>query len=184
MGEEMRKVVLGLNMTLDGFVGGPHGELDWMFRQFSEDYVRATSETLREIDTFLMGRVAYEEMAPYWPTATDEIAPIMNGAVKYVFSKTLSEVDWSNARLMSGDPGDLIAELKKQPGKNIGVAGGAGFAQEIVQADLVDEYRLAIHPVALGDGLRLFVGPRSLNLSDSKSFDGGPVVNTYTRSNG
>ena len=77
----MRKVVLGLNMTVDGYMGGPHGELDWMFPQFSEDYMRSTSETLREIDTFLMGRVAYEGMAPYWPTATDEIAPIMNDAV-------------------------------------------------------------------------------------------------------
>jgi dihydrofolate reductase len=175
----MRKVVLGLNMTVDGYVGGPHGELDWMFPQFSEDYMRSTSETLREIDTFLMGRVAYEGMAPYWPTATDEIAPIMNNAVKYVFSRTLTEVEWSNARLMTGDPADLIAELRRQPGKNIGIAGGAKFAQHIVQANLVDEYRLAIHPVALGDGLRLFVGPHSLTMSHSQNFDGGPVVNTY-----
>jgi dihydrofolate reductase len=177
----MRNVVLGLNMTVDGYIGGPHGELDWMFPQFCEGYVRSTAETLREIDTFLMGRVAYEGMAPYWPTATDEIAPIMNHAVKYVFSSTLTEVEWSNARLMTGDPLELIAELKGQPGRNIGIAGGARFAQHIVQANAIDEYRLAIHPVALGDGLRLFTGPSSLTMSHSESFDGGPVVNTYLR---
>ena|ERR1700739_2341140 len=177
----MRSVILGLNMTVDGYIGGPHGELDWMFPQFSEGYVRSTAETLREIDTFLMGRVAYEGMAPYWPTAADEIAPIMNHAVKYVFSNSLTEAEWSNARLVTGDPVKLIAELKRQPGKNIGIAGGARFAQQIVQADAIDEYRLAIHPVALGDGLRLFNGAHSLTISHSESFDGGPVVNTYLR---
>jgi dihydrofolate reductase len=178
----MRKVVLGLNVTVDGYMGGPSGELEWMFPQFSEGYTRSTAEALGEIDTFLMGRVAYEGMAPYWPNATDEIAPIMNDAVKYVFSATLSDVEWSNTKIVTGDPVDLIAELKGQPGKNIGIAGGSRFAQQIVQANLIDEYRLAIHPVALGDGLRLFPGPCSLIMNQSQSFDGGLVVNTYLRS--
>ena len=178
----MRKVMLGMNMTLDGYMGGPGGELDWMFPQFSEDYIRSTSETLGEIDTFLMGRVAYEGMAPYWPDATDEIAPIMNDAVKYVFSTTLTEVEWNNATLVTGDPVDLIAKLKGQGGKNIGIAGGSTFAKQIVEAGLIDEYRLAVHPVALGDGLRLFTGPRLLTMAHSQTFDGGLVVNTYLRS--
>lgn len=177
----MRKVMLGMNLSLDGYMGGPHGELDWMFPQFSERYIQSTSKTLAEIDTFLMGRVAYEGMAPYWPNATDEIAPIMNNAVKYVFSTTLPEVEWTNARLTTRGPVDLIAELKEEDGKNIGIAGGSKFAQQIVQADLIDEYRLAIHPVALGDGLRLFAGPCSLTMTHSESFDGGLVVNTYLR---
>jgi dihydrofolate reductase len=179
----MRKVVLGMNMTLDGFMGGPGGELDWMFPQFSPDYIRSTSETLRKIDTFLMGRVAYEGMAPYWPNATDEIAPVMNKSIKYVFSTTLTEVEWSNATLVTGDPLDLIAKLKDQDGQNIGIAGGSKFAQSIVEAGLIDEYRLAIHPVTLGDGLRLFTRPWSLALAQSQIFDGGLVVNTYLRSN-
>ncbi|MHB1928649.1 MAG: dihydrofolate reductase family protein [Acidimicrobiales bacterium] len=177
----MRKVMLGMNMTLDGYMGGPGGELDWMFPQFSEDYIRSTSQALGEIDTFLMGRVAYEGMAPYWPTATDEIAPIMNNAVKYVFSTTLTDAEWSNSRLVTGDPADLIAKLKGQGGKNIGIAGGSMFAQQIVRAGLVDEYRLAVHPVALGGGLRLFVEPCSLAMTHSQTFDGGLVVNTYLR---
>ncbi len=178
----MRKVVLGMNMTLDGFMGGPDGELDWMFPQFSPDYIRSTSEMLREIDPFLMGRVAYEGMAPYWPNATDDIAPLMNNAVKYVFSTTLTEVDWSNARLVNNDPVKLIAELKVQDGKNIGIAGGSRFAQPIVEAGLIDEYRLAVHPVALGEGLRLFTAPCSLIMAHSQIFDRGLVVNTYLRS--
>jgi dihydrofolate reductase len=177
----MRKVVLGMNITIDGFIGGPNGELDWMFPQFSPGYIRSTSEMLREIDTFLMGRVAYEGMAPHWPNSTDEIAPIMNNAVKYVFSTTLTELTWSNARLVSGDPAKLIAELKEQDGKAIGIAGGSRFARPIVEAGLVDVYRLAVHPVALGGGLRLFTGPCSLTLAQSQTFDSGLIVNTYLR---
>jgi dihydrofolate reductase len=178
----MRKVVLGMNMTLDGYMGGPDGELDWMFPQFSEDYIRSTSASLREIDTFLMGRVAYEGMASYWPTATDEIAPIMNDAVKFVFSTTLTEVEWTNAKVVSGDPVGLITELKGQDGRNIGIAGGSRFAQQVIAADLIDEYRLAIHPVALGVGLRLFPGRCVLTLVHSENFDPGLTVNTYRRS--
>jgi dihydrofolate reductase len=178
----VRKVVLGVNMTVDGYMGGPRGELDWMFPQFSGGYMRSTAEALGEIDTFLMGRVAYESMAPYWPNATDEIAPIMNDAVKYVFSATLAEVEWSNTKVVTGDPVNLIAELRGRRGRNIGIVGGSRFAQHIVQANLVDEYRLAIHPLALGDGLRLFPGPCSLTMSHSQMFDGGLVVNTYLRS--
>jgi dihydrofolate reductase len=178
----MRKVVLGMNMTLDGFMGGPGGELDWMFPQFSPDYIRSTSEMLREIDTFLMGRITYEGMAPYWPNATDEIAPTMNNAIKYVFSTTLTEVEWNNARLVNSDPVKMIAELKKQDGKNIGIAGGSRFAQSIIEARVIDEYRLAFHPVALGDGLRLFTRPCSLTMARSQIFDGGIVVNTYLQS--
>lgn len=175
----MRKVVLGLNLTIDGYMGGPRGELDWMFPQFSPDYIRSTADTLREIDTFLMGRVTYEGMAPHWPNATDEIAPIMNNATKYVFSKTLTDIAWSNAKVTTGDPVELIAELRAGPGKGIGIAGGSKFAQPIVEAGLIDEYRLAIHPVALGQGLRLFTGPCRLTLSDSQVFEAGLVVNSY-----
>jgi dihydrofolate reductase len=139
--DTVRKVVLGMNMTLDGYMGGPGGDLGWLFPQFSENYIRSTSETLREIDTILMGRITNESMASYWPTATDEIAPIMNKAVKFVFSNTLTEVEWTNARVVSGDPADLITELKGQDGRNIGIAGGSRFAQQIIEAGLIDEYR-------------------------------------------
>jgi dihydrofolate reductase len=178
----VRKVALGLNLTIDGYMGGPHGELDWMFPQFSPDYIQSTADMLRDIDTFLMGRVTYEGMAPHWQNATDEIAPTMNNATKYVFSNTLTDVGWSNAKLVTGSPVELIAELRAQQGKSIGIAGGSKFAQPIVEAGLIDEYRLAIHPVALGDGLRLFTGPCTLALSHSQVFDGGLVVNTYLSS--
>jgi dihydrofolate reductase len=175
----MRNVVLGLNMTIDGYMGGPQGELDWMFPQFSPAYIASTAVMLSGIDTFLMGRVTYEGMAPHWPDATDEIAPIMNNATKYVFSNTLTEVSWSNATLATGDPVALISDLRSKQGKSIGIAGGSKFLRPIVDAGVIDEYRLAIHPVALGDGLRLFTGPQSLTLSESEVFDGGLVVNTY-----
>lgn len=175
----MRTVLLGINLTIDGYMAGPHGELDWMFPQFSPNYIRSNAELLREVDTFLMGRVTYEGMAPHWPTATDEIAPIMNGATKYVFSSTLTDVAWSNTKLATGDPVGLVTELRAEHGKSIGIAGGSQFAQPLIEAGLIDEYRLAIHPVALGEGLRLFKRACPLTLSRSQTFDGWLVVNTY-----
>jgi dihydrofolate reductase len=175
----MRAVILGMNVSLDGYVAGPHGELDWMFPNMDAEVMQSTIETLSEIDTILLGRVAYEEMAAHWPTATDQIAPLMNRATKIVFSNTLKRTDWESSRLATGDPGEEIARLKQQPGKTIGVGGGANFAQSLTRERLIDEYRLTIHPLALGAGLRLFADLINLKLIGTRAFDTGAVLHTY-----
>jgi dihydrofolate reductase len=175
----MRKVVLGMNLTLDGFAAGPGGELDWMFPNIDQELNHSIIGSLSEIDTFVMGRNTYLGMAAHWPNAKDPIAAAMNTASKLVFSKTLTTVDWRNSSLAQGDPAEELDRLKLQPGKNIGVAGGASFAQYVSGHGLVDEYRLTIHPVVLGDGIRLFAVPLKLTLIDSETFNTGAVIHTY-----
>jgi dihydrofolate reductase len=160
----MSKVVLGMNVTLDGYVARTNGELDWMFPNIDAERTKSIVDGLREIDVFLMGRVTYEGMAGHWPTADDEIAPLMNSATKIVFSRTLSHVDWENCRLAKRDPAAEIAELKQRQGKTIAVAGGARLAQSLSKQRLIDEYNLTIHPVVLGTGLPLFTDPINLKL--------------------
>lgn len=175
----MRKVVLGMNVTLDGYVARTNGELDWMFPNIDSERTESITEGLSEIDVFLMGRVTYEGMAAHWPTADDEIAPLMNRATKIVFSRTLKKVDWENCRLAAGDPAEEIAELKRQPGTAIAVAGGARFAQSLSKQGLIDEYNLTVHPVVLGTGIPLFTDPINLKLLSTRAFDTGAVVLNY-----
>jgi dihydrofolate reductase len=175
----MRTVILGMNVTLDGYVAGPHGELDWMFPNMDAEVMTSTIDTLSELDTILLGRVAYEEMAAHWPTAGDEIAPLMNTATKIVFSTTLERTDWENSRLATGTPSEEIARLKQQPGKTIGVGGGAKLAQSLTRDRLIDEYRLTIHPLTLGAGAPLFADPINLKLISTRAFDTGAVLHTY-----
>jgi dihydrofolate reductase len=175
----MRNVVLGMNVSLDGYAAGPNGELDWMFPSIDAELNRSILETLDEIDTFVMGRHTYLGMAAHWPNANDEIATRMNQARKIVFSDTLATVDWENSTLAQTDPALELDQLKRQSGKNIGVAGGARFAQYVSGHGLVDEYRLTIHPVILGAGMRLFAHPLNLTLITTETFNTGAVIHTY-----
>jgi dihydrofolate reductase len=175
----MRKVILGMNLTLDGYVAGPGGELDWMFPNIDEELNRSIVGSLNEIDTFVMGRNTYLGMAAHWPNVNDPIAEKMNAADKLVFSKTLATVDWQNSSLAQSDPAEELDRLKLQPGQNIGIAGGALFAQYVSAHRLVDEYRLTIHPVALGTGIRLFAEPLKLTLINTETFASGAVIHTY-----
>lgn len=112
------------------------------------------------------------------------MADIMNHLNKIVFSTTLQQVEWANSRLATGSPAEEIARLKQQPGKDIGVAGGARLAQSLSKEGLIDEYRLTVHPVVLGSGKPLFADlPRPLNLKlvDEKTLASGVLVLTYQR---
>lgn len=175
----MRKVLLGMNMSLDGYVATLEGKNDWVFANSDDELEAATLEVLRQLDTFLMGRVLFEEMAAHWPSAEGPRAAIMNSSAKVVFSNTLGNLEWENSRLATRSPAEEIARLKQQPGKTIGVAGGARFAQFLSKERLIDEYRLPIHPVALGRGKPLFADPIDLKLRDTQRFAAGVVVHTY-----
>ncbi len=178
----MRRVILQMGVTVDGYVAGVGGEGDW--RLGPEDPgVRAWKvAALEQIGTHVVGRVTYEQMSRHWPTADDEYAPFMNDLPKVVFSKTLPSAEWANSRIARGDLGDEIAALKDEPGGDIMAHGGATFVQALSRNGLIDQYRLVILPVALGNGLPLFkdlLGPLRLDLSESKSFPGGTLVNVY-----
>jgi dihydrofolate reductase len=130
--------------------------------------------------------VTYQFWAPYWPTSTDEpYASHINSTPKYVVSTTLDKVEWGtweNAHLIKGDPAAKIAELKRQPGKNIGVPGSPTLVRSLLQADLLDELILMFHPVVVGSGKRLFAGVgvlKRLKLVDSKTTRTGVALLTY-----
>jgi dihydrofolate reductase len=109
---------------------------------------------LGEAGLHLMGRATYEEMAAFWPTSDDEYAKPMNDIPKIVFSKTLTKADWPQSTIADGDVADEVSSLKREPGKDMIAWGGAAFAQSLSRLRLIDEYRLVLQPVALGDGSR------------------------------
>jgi dihydrofolate reductase len=181
----MRKLILKMSMSLDGFVGGPNGEIDWIFGSMNPEVMDWLSKTLWEAGVHIMGSRTYQDMVAYWPRSSDLLAAPMNQIPKMVFSRkgkvlpnptltTTAFVDaskgatplgeipadmvngWSDPKIASGDLTDEISRLKRESGKDILAHGGAGFARSLVSKGLVDEFRLLTHPVALGVGLPLF----------------------------
>jgi dihydrofolate reductase len=176
----MRKVVAGLFISLDGVVESPG---TWQ-EHFDEDMGEAMMEQLTSQDAVLLGRVTYQEWAPYWPTATDEpFASFINSTPKYVFSTTLDSVEeWKNSTLIKGDLAQEIAKLKQLPGKNIGTAGSPGLVSSLLEQGLLDELILLVHPVVAGSGKRLFKDGDSLKrlkLLSSKTTRTGTVILSY-----
>jgi dihydrofolate reductase len=184
----MRKVIYSMGTSLDGFIAGPGGEIDWGAPD--EELHRFHNEQTRELGAHLCGRRLYETML-YWETADEnpsapehvlEFARIWKALPKIVFSTTLDEVE-GNARLASGDIAAEVAELKAQPGKDIGV-GGAGLASAFIEHGLVDEFRLFVSPVVLGGGIRYFppLADRiGLELVETRTFGSRVVFVRYQR---
>ena len=173
----MREVMLGMQVSLDGFVATEKGGLDWAFRDFSPELMAATVEVLETFDTVLMGRHNYEEQAASWMNTEGPIANIMNRVEKVVFSTSLHEpLAWNNSRLAAASPEVEIAQLKRSSGGAVGVAGGARLAQYLSSRGLIDEFRLTIHPTALGQGMPIFVRQANLTVVGSAEFPNGVTV--------
>lgn len=184
----MRRVVLYMMTSVDGFVAGPDGDLDWMISP-DEDRQAEGLEQLDAIDTALIGRGVYEEMVRYWPTASGEYADRVNAMTKLVFSRRPEHLRWTNARIVpvTGDADlvDQVTRLKSRPGQDMVLFGGARLAQAFVRLGLVDEYRLCVQPVALGSGRPLFgdLDTRmALTLTSMRQFPSGAALTTYRRS--
>ncbi len=190
----MRKLIMKMSMTVDGFVGGTKGENDWIFKTGDEELQAWSVGSASQAGLIIMGRKSFEMMAPYWPTATGPFAAPMNEIPKAVFTKkgyagitpsaeqSPAAASWAGARIFDGDLTEGIRELKDEPGKPIVAIGGAGFMQSLIATGLIDEYVLAIHPVVLGAGLPIFNGlakPLYLKLVDVKVFPGGVMAKTY-----
>jgi dihydrofolate reductase len=156
----MRKVIYSMGVSLDGFIAGPNGEIDWSAPD--EELHRFHNQQTRELGAHFCGRRLYEEMV-YWETADQnpsageaelEFARIWQNLPKIVFSTTLEKVE-GNARLAGGGVAEEVAQLREQPGKDLAV-GGAGLASSFTKLGLIDEYRLFVTPVVLGGGTRYF----------------------------
>lgn len=177
----VRPVVLQIGTTLDGFLHGAAGYEHWGLPPEEDEVVAWKAASLREAGTHIMGRVTYEAMASVWPTSTGTYADLMNGVPKVVFSRTLTRADWAESRIAAGDLAEDVARLRREPGGVVLAHGGATFIDALVRENLVDEYRLVIHPVVIGHGTGLFTALRApLRLDDveTRTFPGGTVIRT------
>ena len=175
----MRPLVLQMGVTLDGYVSGPG---DWGLPAEHPDVAAWKVASLRKVGTHIMGRVTYEEMARYWPTAAGRYAEFMNTLPKVVFSTTLTAAEWDGSRIARGDLAEEIGALTNQSGGEIMAHGGAAFVQALSRRGLIDEYRLVILPVALGGGLPLFkdlAKPLRVDLAEARTFPDGTVIHVY-----
>lgn len=183
----MRKLKLQMHVTVGGFVAGPNGELDWMTSDWDwdDDLKNYVNEIHDSVDCIIMGRKMTEGFITYWtsrvanPETADALAHKMVDTPKIVFSKTLESVEWENTELAKGDLVQEITELKKQPGNDIIVYGGAGFVSSLIKEGLIDEYNFFVNPVALGKGMTIFNGledKTNLTLVKTKAFDCGIVL--------
>jgi dihydrofolate reductase len=177
----MGKVIVSNLVSLDGFFEGPNKGLDW--HVVDEEFFTYAKEMLRDADTLVFGRVTYELMAAYWPTAPrDEIADQMNKLPKIVFSKTLHKVEWNHTRLIRNNVKEEISKLKQQAGKDIVVLGSASVASSLLKLGLVDEYRVILNPILIGGGKPLFAGITErirLKLLGTKVFSSGVALLRY-----
>jgi dihydrofolate reductase len=179
----MRKLIMWNMVTLDGFFEGTHPwDIDFHDAGWGEELQRFSIEQMSTADLLLFGRVTYEGMAQYWSSATGETADRMNAIQKVVFSRTLTSADWANSRLVSTDAAEEVARLKQEPGKDILVFGSARLCASLTRAGLIDEYRVGVNPIVLGQGNPLFkpdTGQMKMRLLESRPLQTGCVLLFY-----
>jgi dihydrofolate reductase len=194
-----RELILKMSMSIDGFVCGPNGEMDWVFATSSEAGRQWVVELLQQAGVHAMGHRAYQQMSAFWPTSPLPFAKPMNETPKAVFSKS-GEVtppdalkdaapspaveSWLNPIVGGKDLVADIERLKAENGKPILAHGGAAFASSLISNNLVDTFHLVVHPVVLGRGLPIFTevaAPFYMKLEDLRQYDTGTIGKTYRR---
>ena len=183
----MRKIVYWVHASVDGFIDGPNGEFDWP--QLGSE-LSAYSENLdRTVDTLLFGRPVWQMMVGFWPNAeaisddphTAAFAPFWRATPKIVFSREYAGDEWTT-KVIRGDLAEEVCALKDQPGGDMLLTGGSALAAALTEAGLIDEYHVAVHPVVLGGGRKLFAEPAqrlNLRLVESRVVDERVVVSHY-----
>lgn len=183
----MRKLKLQMQVTVDGFVAGPNGEMDWMTFNWDDELKNYVNEITAPVDCILLGRNLAQGFIPAWVSrlADPEMAAFARKMVetpKIVFSKTLETVEWENTKLAQGVSAQEISQLKAQSGQDIIVYGGGSFVSSLIKDGLIDEFNLFVNPVALGKGMAIFSDLEDklrLTLVKSKAFDCGIVLLCY-----
>lgn len=187
----MRKLKLQMQITVDGFVAGPEGQLDWMAFDMDEQLLHLINELTDSSDTILMGRKMTEGFINYWENVVDNqpespeflFAQKMVNTPKIVFSKTVQHIAGKNVTVENGDLVTAVNKLKGEEGKDILVYGGASFVASLIKNNLIDEFYLCINPTAIGNGLRIFTEKTPLKLIRSTAYKNGEVVNTFKPAN-
>lgn len=185
----LRKLKLQVQMSVDGYIAGPNGEMDWMVWDWDDKLKEYVNELTESVDSILLGRKMTEGFISHWSnvmTKPDDpdhtFAKKMIDIPKVVFTKTLNKSDWVNTDIATGDLTDEINKLKNQNGKDIIVYGGASFDSSLIKAGLIDEFHLFVNPVAIGNGMTIFKDLNEMQkftLVKSIAFDCGIVVLHY-----
>ena len=182
----MRTITYGGAVSLDGFLAGADGSIDWL--HFSKDVQQVMTDFWKDVDTILMGRKTYEVSVAMRPSSTKKPAKAKSPKRKepamrtYVFSRTLKSIDDPGVELVASDAADFVRDLQQRPGKRICLMGGGELAQSLLAAGLVDEIGLNIHPILLGSGVPTFrdAGHRvKLTLTECRQLDGGCILANY-----
>jgi dihydrofolate reductase len=195
-----RPVVVTEFLTLDGYIVGPDEDISWVAEGFDPQMQEDIAAGMNRFGLFVFGRTTYEIFAEYWPHAEpydegDALLPsegkedpriikALNDQPKLVFSTTLTEPEWAGTRVAAGDVAGEIRRLKQEQGGAIGLQGSASIVQALAAADLVDEYRLYLHPVVLGAGTPLFASGhdrRDFELTDLVRYANGVIATTHQR---
>ena len=181
----MRKLKLQMQVSADGFVAGPNGQLNWMAKIDKDEKLLAFITHLTDTsDTILLGRKMTPGFIQYWESVKPNspeysFAQKMVGYSKVAFSRTVKQIQGDNLRVEGGDLVQAINRLKSGTGKDIIVYGGATFVGSLIEAGLIDQLNFFINPTAIGSGLRIFNDRRPLKLTGSTAYPSGVVVNTY-----
>src|ERR1051325_2913303 len=180
----MRKLKLQMQITVDGFVAGPEGQLDWMTWEMDEKLISFINHLTDTSDTILMGRKMTEGFVNYWeqvitkPDSPEyEFGRKMVDMPKVVFSRTMSVMPGQNVRVEHAPVAEAVNQLKSASGKDIIVYGGATFVASLIENRLIDELNLFVNPIAIGEGRRIFVARTPLKLAQSIAYSRGIVVN-------
>ena len=181
----MRKIIFFMLTSLDGYFEGTGRDISW--HNVDEEFNEFAIEQLNTVDTLLFGRVTYEMMASYWPTPAAKtndpvVAEKMNTTPKLVFSKTLEKGEWQNTRLIKDNFVEEMQKLKKQSGKDMIILGSSDLAVTFIEHGLIDEFRVMVNPLVLGDGKSLFKGIKGkldLKLIKTRAFKNGNVLLYY-----
>ena len=187
----MRRLLVSNMMSLDGFVAGPNGELDWfVYEGFMKDteFGQYARDLISSVGAILLGRRTYEEFLSYWPEATDNdpvVTERINNLPKIVFSKSLEKVSWGKydtVRLVKQDPANEVSRLKAEPGKDLVIYGSATLVSSLLNEGLIDELQIFLHPVVLGSGKPEFpdiTGRHEFELLKSTPLKSGAVALYY-----
>ncbi|SEM61161.1 Dihydrofolate reductase [Mucilaginibacter gossypiicola] len=191
----MRKLIVSLNITLDGFVAAADEGLDWHYKYWTDEIAETTTELLSHADTILLGKNTYQAMATYWPFQAKSMsfprtdiayADMMNSYQKVVLSSTMTAVWWNNSLLLKGNLKRAIENLKNCHGRDILTYGSISVVDKLAAVNLIDEFQFWIHPVVLGNGRPLFSRQKnsiSLKLISQKVFSSGVVLMIYRADN-
>jgi dihydrofolate reductase len=177
----MASLVLKMSVSLDGYIAPRDGSTGWEAAGRSPDGAAWVLDTVSNASVHLMGAGTYARWAGFWPSAPGPFAKPMNDIPKVVFSNSLRSADWAETTIVSGDLTEAVTHLKQDhPDGYLLAQGGVRFARSLINAGLIDEFRLVIHPVVLGSGEQLFTAPLTIEPISTKAFSGGAVAHVFT----